>query len=78
MLRCMRNFQTLPHSGLPSQHLSMTLSVGTPLCPYSIAYRRVLWISHPSVGGASGCFIVRCMRKPQTLNPKPETRDHGP
>jgi hypothetical protein len=27
-------------------HLSVTLSVGTPLCPYGIAYRRVYGLSN--------------------------------
>jgi len=25
-------------------HLSVSLSVGTSICPYGIAYRRILWI----------------------------------
>jgi hypothetical protein len=43
---CIQVYLTLPHSGLRRgfrsimDRKSVTLSIGTPLCPYPIAYRR--------------------------------------
>jgi hypothetical protein len=73
-----------PHRGLPrdfrwkTHRLSVTLSVGTPLCPYAIAYCRVVCLIAQGLFEIPSKSAERLHPGPCILNPRPCTLHPAP